>query len=70
MEEHEKTVPIGIEVARAFERFWDKNELSIDKHGRIYRTTIPRVRPKGTGEFIDFRKPETKKKAEKNGEFY
>ena len=66
----DEKVPIGVEVARAFERFWDKNKLSIDRHGRIYRTTIPRVRPKGAGEFIDFRKPETKKKAEKNGEFY
>ena len=39
-------------VAKAYDLFWQKNKLSY-KNGRIYRTTIPRVRPKAN---LDFRK--------------
>ena len=70
MDEHEKRVPLGVEVARAFDKFWDKNQLSVDPKGKSYRTTIPRLRPKGAGDFIDFRKAETKKKGKKRGEVY
>lgn len=69
MDEHGKRVPLGVEVARAFDKFWDKNQLSVDSKGKYYRTTIPRVRPKGAGEF-DFRKTETKKEGKKSGEVY
>jgi len=70
MDEHGKSVPLGVQVARAFDKFWDKNQLSVDSKGKSYRTNIPRVRPKGAGDFIDFRKPETKKKGKKSGEVY
>ena len=40
-------------VAKAYDLFWQKNRLAY-RHGRIYRTTIPRVRPKPAHE-LDFR---------------
>lgn len=70
MDDLGKPVPIGIQVARAFERFWDRNQLSVDSKGKPFRTNVPRVRPKGSGDFIDFRKAETKKKGKKSGEVY
>lgn len=70
MDEHGKSASVGIQVARAFERFWNRNQLSVDSKGKVFRTMTPRVRPKGSGEFIDFRKAETKKKGKKSGEVY
>lgn len=70
MDEHEKRVPLGVEVARAFDKFWGRNKLAVDSKGKPYRTNVPRVMPKGAGDFIDFRKAETKKKGKKSGEVY
>lgn len=33
-------------VNEAYERFWNTNQLGIDKNGKKYRTDIPRKRPK------------------------
>ena len=33
------------EIDEAMTTFWSKNELSIDKNGKSYRTDIPRKRP-------------------------
>jgi hypothetical protein len=70
MDEHGKSVSFGVQVARAFDKFWDRNKLAVDSKGKPYRTNSPRVRPKGAGDFMDFRKPETKKKGKKSGEVY
>jgi hypothetical protein len=47
------------DVKVAYDRFWEKNQLTY-KDGRIYRTSIPRVRPKGQYE-LDFRTKKGKK---------
>lgn len=42
----------------AYENFWEKNQLGIDKNGKKYRTDVKRIRPKPWNEF-DFRKEDT-----------
>jgi len=45
-------------VARAYEEFWRKNQLGVDRKGRVYRTGIPRERP--NADFVDFRNQKRK----------
>ena len=66
MEENKK-VSLHVEVARCYERFWDKNQLSIDSKGKVFRTTISRERP---SQEVDFRNGKTKEKGEKSGKVY
>jgi hypothetical protein len=33
------------EMNEAWHRFWNKNQLAINAHGSVYRTTIPRKEP-------------------------
>ena len=33
------------EMNEAWHRFWNKNQLAINAHGSVYRTTIPRKMP-------------------------
>ena len=56
--EYRKTLSFGAEVALAFDRFWEKKQLSVDSKGRVYRTKIPRKRP--NFDHVDFRNPYTK----------
>lgn len=42
----------------AYENFWEKNQLGIDKNGKKYRTGVKRIRPKPWHEF-DFRREDT-----------
>ncbi len=65
MDENKK-LSLQVEVARCYERFWDKNQLSIDSKGKVFRTTIPRERP---SQEVDFRNGKTKK-GEKSGKVY
>lgn len=51
---YEKQVSLGQQVARAFEKFWKKNQLSVDRKGKVYRTNVPRERP--NLDHVDFRK--------------
>lgn len=41
------------DIAEATDRFWSKNQLAVDKDGKVYRTDLPRKRP--TREDFDFR---------------
>tara|TARA_R110002020_G_scaffold229524_1_gene440272 strand:+ start:1642 stop:1839 length:198 start_codon:yes stop_codon:yes gene_type:complete len=52
---YETQISVGRLVARAYERFWAKNQLGVDRKGRIYRTDLPRERP--NLDFLDFRQP-------------
>tara|TARA_R110002020_G_scaffold13828_3_gene49446 strand:+ start:256 stop:411 length:156 start_codon:yes stop_codon:yes gene_type:complete len=45
-------------VARAYEEFWRKNQLGVDRKGKAYRTKVPRERP--VFDHVDFRNPKRK----------
>jgi hypothetical protein len=55
--------PSTEEMQRAWAYFWSQNRLSIDEHGRKYRTNDPRVMPLP-------REFEFKRKDKKYGEDY
>ena len=55
---YERQISLGRMVARAYEEFWRKNQLGVDRKGRVYRTGIPRERP--NADFVDFRNPKRK----------
>ncbi len=52
-ESYEKQMSVGRRVARAYEEFWRKNQLGVDRKGKVYRTKLPRERP--NADFVDFR---------------
>lgn len=54
----EKQISFGQQVARAFEEFWKKNKLSVDRRGKVYRTDVPRQRP--NFDHVDFRNAKRK----------
>ena len=43
------------EMNEAWHRFWNKNQLAINKRGTVYRTTIPRRMPsKGKFDLVNY----------------
>jgi len=65
--ENKDRVSINILISQAYEKFWEKNKLSVDSDGKIFRTNVSRKRPMSG---VDFRKPETIKKDRENGKVY
>jgi len=55
---YERQISLGRMVARAFEEFWKKNQLGVDRKGKVYRTKVPRERP--AFDHVDFRNPKRK----------
>ena len=62
--ENKGKVSINILISQAYEKFWEKNKLSVDSDGKIFRTNVSRKRQMSG---VDFRKPETIKKDRENG---
>ena len=55
---YERQISLGRMVARAYEEFWRKNQLGVDRKGKAYRTKVPRERP--VFDHVDFRNPKRK----------
>ena len=65
--ENKGKVSINILISQAYEKFWEKNKLSVDSDGKIFRTNVCRKRPMSG---VDFRNPETIKKDRENEKVY
>ena len=61
--ERDNQISIGRQIARAFDEFWMKKQLGVDRKGRVYRTRISREKP--GYDYVDFRNP--RRKGKKNG---